>query len=126
MRVTTLLIIVAIVGGGIFYAWKQGYIGAAKENVQKSFDTHFAAGQGLYHGEDYEAAIKELEAAISLEPGHVLVPDALMRIGDCHKTQKRFAKALEYYQRVVKEYPNFKNRGQVEKSIEQVKSAANL
>jgi tetratricopeptide (TPR) repeat protein len=122
MRVTTLIIIIALVGGGLYYAWKNGYIGKAESTVDQSFDVHFGKGQSLYQVSKYEDALKELEKAVALDPKHAQAPDARVRIGDCYKELKQPQKAVETYEAVLKDFPNYKMRGQVEQSIEKVKS----
>lgn len=122
MRVTTLIIIIVIIGGVAFWAHKAGYFGKAQTAVQDSFTSHYEVGQQKYRTMDYTGAIQELEAAIKAGPDHPEVPSALYRIGDCYREMKQNAKAIEVYQKVIQDYPDFKMRGQVEQSIEKTRT----
>ena len=122
MRVTTLLIIIVVIGGAAFFAHKAGYFGKAKQAVEESFGAHYNAGQGEYHTQKYQEAIQEFEKAIQLNPTHQDAPAALVRMGDCYRELGQRDKALECYQKVLDNYPNFKLRGQVEQTIEKTRT----
>lgn len=121
MRVTTLIIVIAIVAGGAYFAWKKGYLGQAQQAAEQSFDVHFSKGQTLFQGMKYDEAIQEFQKALTLQPNHPQAPDALLRMGDCYRDMKQTDKAIETYEKIIKEYPDYKARGIVEKAIEKLK-----
>ena len=122
MRVTTLVIIIALIGGGLWYAKKAGYLGKVQSATQDSFEAHLAKGKGLYQVTKYDEAIEELNKAIAASPTHEDMPRALRCLGDCHKEKREPQKAVEIYERIIKDYPDDKMRGDVEKAIEKVKA----
>ena len=122
MRLLTLVIIIAIIVGGLYYAHQKGYIGKAGQAVESSFTLHFSRGQKLYNQMKYEEAIAELERAYELEPNHTKAPDALRRIGDCYKELKKPDDAIASYERCIEKFPDYHLRGDVEKAIELVKA----
>lgn len=121
MRVSTVVIILLIIGAAVWFAHKKGYIGQAQREVQQSFETHFEAGQGLYQTTKYKEAIQEFQTAIDLEPENPKAADALFRIGHCYRDSGDKAKAMETYKKVIATYPNSPNRGMVEKAMELLK-----
>ncbi len=98
MRLVPLLIIIALIGGGAYYAYDKGYFAKAGEAAENSFGVNFGRGTKLYGEMKYEEAIASFKKAHGLEP----------------------EKALEWYQKVLDEYPDTKIRGQVEKAKELV------
>ena len=122
MRLSTFIIIVIIVGGGLFFAWKKGYIGKAEKAVEDSFSVHLAKGKRLYNSMKYDEAITELEKAIAVAPDHPDMPRALRCLGDCYKEKRDPKKAIEIYERIVKDYPGDPMIGNVEQAIEKVKA----
>lgn len=121
MSVTKLLVILIIIGGVGFFVWKGGYIGKMKADSEKTFSYHYSKAQTDYQMSKYDDAIKEFEAALAIDPKDTEAPVAMMKIGDCYKEKKDDAKAVEYYQRCLKDYPDFKLRGRLEQSIEKIK-----
>ena len=132
MRVTTLIIIVALVGGGLWFAKEKGYLDKAAQRAEQaadSFKAHRAKADKKYQEMSYDEALKEYHTAIEKEPAHADVPFALMRIAECHvelskkgDPQVELKKAKEYYTRIVDEYPNHKIIPQIKKSLEKVES----
>ena len=123
MSVTKLVVILAVIGGIGYFVWQGGYFGKMQADTQNTFAYHNSKGQTLYQTSKYDEAIKEFEAALTIDAKDADAPSALVRMGDCYKEKKDYAKALECYERCVKEYPNFKLRGQVEQTIEKVKAS---
>lgn len=121
MRVTRLIIVIAIIGGGLWYANKHGYLDRFKESAD-SFEAHLAKGKGLYQVQKYDAAIAELEKAMQADPTHKDMPRAMRCLGDCYKEKREPRKAVEIYEDILKKYPDDKMRGDVEKAIEKVKA----
>jgi len=68
MKVTTLVLIIALVGAGYYVAKKKGYIGGAQRAVETSFGVHHSKGEALYQAGKYEEAIAELAEAVKLDP----------------------------------------------------------
>lgn len=122
MRATTFVIIIAILGGAAFYAHKAGYFGKVQQTVEDSFSTHFNSGQGKYQTQKYEEAIAEFEKAIKLNSKHQDAAAAYVRMGDCYRELGQPEKALEAYNKVLTDYPDFKLRGQVEQTIEKTRA----
>lgn len=118
MRASRVILVLLIVGGAIWFAYKKGYIGQAKQGVEQSFETHFQAGQALYQANKCKEAIPEFQRALELEPQNPKAPDAWFRIGHCYRDSGDKAKALETYKYVVTTYPNYPNRAMVEKAME--------
>ena len=121
MRLSTLIIVLVIVVGGIAFAWKEGYFGKAQEAASNSFSVHYSKGQSLYLTAKYEGAIPEFQRALELDPKDPEAPTALARVGDCYKELKQYSKAVEMYDRVLNEYPDYKMRPMVEQSREKIK-----
>jgi tetratricopeptide (TPR) repeat protein len=122
MRVSTLVIVLAVLGGIGYFIWKGGYIDKMQADTKNTFSYHYNAGQSLYQTSKYDEAIKEFEAALAINAKDSEAPNAIVRMGDCYKEKKEPAKALECYERCLKEFPDYKLRGQVEQSIEKVKA----
>ncbi len=122
MRVSTLVVVLAVLGGIGYFIWKGGYVGKMQADTQNTFSYHYNKGQTLYQGSQYDEAIKEFEAALAINAKDPEAPNALVRMGDCYKEKKQPEKAIECYERCIKEHPDFKLRGQVEQSIEKVKA----
>ena len=70
----------------------------------------------------YDEAIPELEKAIEAAPDHPDMPRALRCLGDCYKEKHEPEKAVEIYERIVKDYPNDRMIGDVKQAIEKVKA----
>ncbi len=122
MRVMPLLIIILVIGVVAFWAHKAGYFGKAQEAVEDSFSVNYNAGQGKYQTQKYEEAIKDFEQALKANPTHPDAPAAYVRMGDCYRELGQPDKAIEIYQKVVDDFPNYKLRGQVEQTIEKTRS----
>ena len=120
MRLTTLIILIILIGGAAFIAYKKGYFQKAGEAVESSFSVHLAKGKSLYQRTEYEAAIQELEKAIAANPNHEDVPRAMRCMGDCYKELRQPEKAVAIYKEIIEKYPDDRMRGDVEKAIEKV------
>lgn len=130
MRLSKLIIILVIIGGAVYGAWKLGYIGEGQKAVAESFTAHYQKGQGLYSQSQYEDAIKSLEHALELEPTHKQAPECMARIGDCYKelgmangnNVEMYKKAVEYYNKTAETYPDSDLVGRVKQSAEKTQS----
>jgi tetratricopeptide (TPR) repeat protein len=122
MRVTTLVIIIVVLGAVAFWAKQAGYLGEAKAVVTDSFASHYNAGNAKYQTQKYQEAIQDFERALQLSPQDENAPAAVVRMGDCYRELGQKDKAIECYQKVLDEYPNFKLRGQVEQTIEKTRA----
>ena len=121
MRVTTLIIIIAIIVGGLWYANKEGYIGKAKETAD-SFDAHYAAGTKLYNDMKYDEAIAEYEKAMARDSNNVQTPILMRRLGDCYKEKGDSKKAISIYEDLCEKYPDHKIVPDTKNAIEKVRS----
>ena len=90
--------------------------------MEENFDVHLARGKRLYNSMKYDEAIVELEKAIAVDPNHQNMPRALRCLGDCYKEKEDPKKAIEIYERIVKDYPDDKMIGDVLQAIEKVKA----
>lgn len=129
MRVSTIIIIIALIVGAYFAAKHFGYIGAGEKAVTESFTAHYQKGQGLYSQSKYEDSIKSLEHALELDPDHDDAPTCMARIGDCYKeigmrdrNNEMYKKAVEYYKKTCDTYPNSDIVGRVKQSEEKTRA----
>jgi TolA-binding protein len=122
MRVTTLVIIIVVIGGAAFFAHKAGYFGKAQQAVESSFKYQYNVGNGKYQTQKYEEAIKDFEQAVQNHPDDPGVPSAYVRMGDCYRELGQKDKAIQIYQKVLDDFPNYKLRGQVEQTIEKTRT----
>lgn len=120
MRLSTLVMLLVIIAGALAYAWRKGYLETAMDKANKSFSVHYTEGQSLYLAARYEEAILEFDKAVELEPKNPEAPTALARMGDCYKALKQNAKAIEMYDRVLNEFPDYKMREMVQQSREKL------
>jgi tol-pal system protein YbgF len=65
----------------------------------------FLVADMFYSQRDLKGALAEFEALIEAVPRGEKVPDALLRIGLCHKGLGDAARARRSWERVVKEHP---------------------
>ena len=121
MRVSTLVVVIALIAGLGYYLSKTGTLDKMRKDADNSFGVHYAKGQGSFNASKYEEAIKEFEKALALSAADSDAPVASMRIGDCYKELKQNEKAIDAYQKCIKDYPNFRQRGQIEQTIEKIK-----
>jgi hypothetical protein len=66
-------------------------VGSAR--AEDGFKTHYEAGLSHYSSEEYDAAIKEFEAAYAIKPR----PRLLFNIGQAHRNLGNARAALHYY-----------------------------
>ena len=122
MRLTTLIILIVLIGGAAFIAYKKGYFKKAGEAVEGSFSVRLAKGKTLYQQTKYEEAIAELEKAIEVDPNHEDMPRAMRCMGDCYKELRQPEQAVAIYKEIIEKYPDDRMRGDVEKAIEKVET----
>jgi len=122
MRLSTLFVLLVLIVGGLAYAWREGWFETALDAANRSFSVHYAKGQSFYLTEKYGQAIQEFQKALEQDPQNSETPTALARMGDCYKGLKQYPKAVEMYDRVLKEFPDYKMRDMVEQSRERVKA----
>ena len=122
MRLTTLIILIVLIGGALFIAHKKGYFKKAGEAVESSFSVHLAKGKALYQQTKYEEAIAELEKAIEVNPNHENMPRAMRCMGDCYKELRQPEQAVAIYKEIIEKYPDDRMRGDVEKAIDKVEA----
>ena len=65
----------------------------------------FLVGDIFYNQRDFRGALAEFEALIAAVPRGEKVPDALLKIGLCHRDLGDAARAKRTWERVVKDYP---------------------
>lgn len=123
MRVSTILILLVIIGGLAYVGHTKGWFKKGEGAVENSFSAHYQKGQGLYSQEEYEGGIEELKKALELDPKHDDAPECMARIGDCYKElglakkdPEMTKKAIEYYDKTIKTYPESDIKGRVEQS----------
>ncbi len=68
--------------------------------------TYFSSAIEKVRSEFYVDAINEYTQLIKEFPESELVDDALYNIGLCYFNMNQFEKAIEYYQKVVDDYPD--------------------
>ena len=112
MRVTTLIIIIAIIAAGLWYANETGYFKKAEEAAD-SFEAHYSKGIKLYQQEQYEEAIKEFDAAVAANPTHEQAPNAERRRADCTRElgktdPEKIKEAIALYEAWIEKYPDHK------------------
>lgn len=60
----------------------------------------------LYNNANFDAAIEKFSSFVNIFPYDNLTPNALYWIGECYYTAKKYEQALEYFHRVVTDFPN--------------------
>jgi len=123
MRISTIVILLVLIGGGLFVANKMGYIGQAGEAVENSFTTHFQKGQAQFSQSKYKEAIAELERALALDNQHDKAPECMKRIADCYREMGAAdsamnARAVEWYQKTAETYPDSDVAGRARQEAE--------
>ncbi|MBI3457242.1 MAG: outer membrane protein assembly factor BamD [Candidatus Rokubacteria bacterium] len=101
----------------------KGRYDAARDSLQKVVERHpdsdlvpqarFLLGESYYREREYDKAIRELEAFMSLYPGHPIADFAQYRLARSYldnmpaleRDQAVTAKALAEFQKLVKQYP---------------------
>ena len=122
MRVVTLLIILAIIGGVIYVGHTQGWWKKG-EAAADSFTAHFQKGSSLYQTEKYAEAVEAMKKALEVEPDHPNAVKAMARLGDIFrdwgmaaKESDKTKKAIEWYDKAIKAYPDADIIGRVKQS----------
>jgi len=86
---------------------------AAQDASLNKAREHFDKAQTLYKNGKYVEAAKEFQAAYDSRP----FAQFLFNIGAAYEKQRKYAKAVEFYQRYLKEEPNASDRASVNKRI---------
>ncbi|MBJ6723289.1 tol-pal system protein YbgF [Geomesophilobacter sediminis] len=72
-----------------------------KRPAKEAYDKAFA----LFNAQNFDGAAAAFEKFAKDEPRHVLAPNAYYWAGECYYSQKRYARALETFNKVVAQYP---------------------
>ena len=128
MRLVTLIIIAAIIVGGVLYAKKAGWLDKAAQQAQEagdSFTAHRSKGGKHFLAMEYDEAIEEYQAAIDKEPNHPDVPEVMMRIARSHEQlskkgnkEEELKNAMDCYKALLEKYPDHSSVAQAKKNME--------
>ena len=121
MRVSTIIIIIIVVLGGLWFANKKGYFKKAEEAAD-TFEGHYGKGLKHYQKMRYEEAIEEFQIAMEKDPKHAEMPTLLRRLGDSYKDNRQPDKAIETYEKLIAEYPEHKIIPDTKNALEKVKA----
>jgi len=120
MRIVTLLVLIALIAGGIWYANQAGWFEKAEETGD-TFEAHYARGLKEYNDTQYDAAIESFKTALARTDEAGDRPMCLRRLGDCYKEKGMYAEAIETYEKVIAEYPDHKIVPNTKNAIEMVR-----
>ncbi len=81
---------------------------------------HFDKAQALYGSKKYKEAAKEFQLAYDSRP----FAQFLFNIGACHEKLGKYAKAVDFYKRYLKDAPNAQDRPAVQKRIKVLEKEA--
>jgi len=129
-----ILIIIVLAGGYVgyrFFTGKSLSVDAMKEDLSSAAEE---AGPGEYAKAElewqkgrYEDAIRLYEAALDEAEGDIRA-NCLRRIGNCYKRlydktkdKAKAKKAIEYYNKVIEEFPDDRFTGQVRNERDKLK-----
>ena len=93
----------------------------AQDQTLEQAKNHFDEGQNLYLQGKYKEAVKEFEAAYELKK----YPAFLFNIAVCYEKNRNFEKALEHYERYLRDDPHSQDRALVLKRIKAIKKHLN-
>ena len=75
------------------------------------FSKQFKQGQNAFDEKKYIEAIKFYQKAIDASPMGTAVPEAIFNIGQAHFLLEHYIRAIEQYQRLSKDYPDYDPEG---------------
>ena len=125
MRILTLLVLIVLIAGGLWYANKEGWFEKAEERAD-TFGAHYAKGVKAYQEMHYDDAIQSFRTALSKTDEAGDRPMCLRKLGDSYREKEMYAEAMETYQKVVDEYPDHKIVGDTLSAMEKVRSFGNF
>ena len=115
------------------YPDQQGEVATATErlnrlnqyaaDINKKAEQHFKNGNDLMKLWEYEAAIKEYENAIELDPSTLLAQNARYCIGQCWFKSGQYETALATFEKLIKDFPDGNIAPVTELMISQVEYA---
>ena len=123
MTLMKVLVIVVIIAAAAIVVWQMGWIGKAAKGINESFDVNFAKGQTAYQSQQYEDAMQSFQKALQLDAKNSDAPNAMMRLAECYNQLKRLDEARTTYEKLLNDYPDFKQRDQVSAALEKLKVA---
>jgi TolA-binding protein len=95
---------------------------AADSSNESSPDELFKSGVTAFQAQDYAGAAKNFEAVLALGPTGEALETILFSLAGTYFNQKDLPKAEEYFNRVVKEFPEGKNKTKALISLSQIQS----
>jgi hypothetical protein len=93
----------------------------AQDQVLEQAKHHFDEGQNLYLQGKYAEAVKQFQAAYELKK----YPAFLFNIAVCFEKNRNFPKALDHYERYLRDDPHSQDRALVLKRIKAIKKHLN-
>lgn len=118
-------IVVAVVGlllcAGL-PAWQAPVARAqrAEKSAQAEAKKHYLAGERLFAGGKFRAALGQYRKAYALVPA----PELLFNIGQCHRNLGNTQEAMDAFERYLAKKPDARNRPAVERLIRELRAEA--
>jgi tetratricopeptide (TPR) repeat protein len=121
MTLMKMIVIVVIIAAAAILVWQMGWIGKAAQGINESFDVNFAKGQTAYQSQQYGDAIQSFQKALQLDAKNSDAPNAMMRLAECYSQLKQPDEAKRTYEKLLNDYPDYKQRDQVTAALEKLK-----
>lgn len=114
-----IVFVILIAAAGLGQVVDVGSAHAQDASLNKARE-HFNKAQALYASKSYAEAAKEFQAAYDARP----FAQFLFNIGACHEKLGKYARAVEFYKRYLKDEPNAQDRESVQKRIKVLEKEA--
>ncbi len=101
-------------------ALMQALLYAADSPAEATPESIFKDGAAAFQAGDYAGAAKNFEAVLALGPQGEALETILFSLAGTYYNQKNLSKAEEYFNRVLKEFPNGKNKTKALVSLSQI------
>ena len=117
-RVLAICCMLAVIGGSSVRSFA-----GSDSDANREAEQHFQKANELHIRADYDAAIAEYQAVISLSPNSKIAQNAQYWIGQLYFESKRFDAALSAFQKLLDEYPESRTIPATNLMIERVQQA---